>query len=179
MIIGEEKRKILIIALSSAALLALDIFFILRPICNKCADLKTQIVSVKNNINSLNQQISSMDNIKRQLEALRQEQSDYEKKFPKEEEIPALFDSLSNIALKSGVAIIAIKPSHPAQEAVFHEIPMEISAKGGYHQIGQFINKLETSDRFIEVKDIEIKQDNTTPRRHSLKLLVSTYILGK
>lgn len=184
MYISVEKRKFLIISLTSAALLLLDILFILRPLINKAYDLKSQVVSIKNNIANLNKQISMLDSQTKKLGMLTTDKTNYEKKFPKEEEVPALLESLSTIAKRSSVDIIAVKPVKiEAKEqmekiaGIFHEIPIEILAKGGYHQLGQFINRLENLDRFMEVIDIEIVRDNTTPRRHYLRLLVSTYIL--
>lgn len=182
--IAEEKRKFLIIVLSGIVLFVLDIAFIVTPLINKTSDLKFQIIAIKKNISDLNKQISMLDAARKKLENLKSDQAVYEKRFPKEEEIPSLLESLSTIAARSSVDIIAVKPikietKEQMQETVglFHEIPIEILARGGYHQLSQFINKLETLDRFIEVKDVEIAQDNTMPRRHFLKLLVSTYIL--
>ena len=181
--ISEEKKKFLIIGILSAVLLFLDIFFVIRPLFHKSSDLKMRIVAVEKNIDDVTQNISTLPKTEKKLEDLKSEQALYEKSFPKEEEVPSLLESLSRVAASSSVDIIAIKPIKIEPNYIeknpkpFHEIPIELQAKGGYHQIGQFINKLERLDRFMEVKDLKISQDNTTPRRHYLKLLLSTYIL--
>lgn len=181
---GEQNRKVLIIGAGVIILLLLDLFLVFLPLVKKSFDLKSQIVSVKKNISTLNQQIVSLDATKKRLEILKNDQIMYETKFPKEEEVPALLGRLSTIAGKLGVEIIAVKPVKielrgGADETVglFHEVPIEISAKAGYHQIGQFINKLETLDKFIKIQDVEITPDRATPRRHFFRVLVLTYIL--
>ena len=179
----EQNRKILIIGISSVVLLAVDVFFVFIPLVNKSFDLKTQIISIKNNTASLDRQIAMLDNTRKRSEVLKAEQTRYKEFFPKEEEVPAILGDLSSIAGKLGVDIIAVKPvklnSQQNTEKIanlFHEVPIEISAKGGYHHIAKFINKLETLDKFIEVKDLEIVANQTTPRRHFFRLLVSMYI---
>ncbi|MCM8782156.1 MAG: type 4a pilus biogenesis protein PilO [Candidatus Omnitrophica bacterium] len=186
MYISAEQRKVLIIGLSSVILFLLDIFFVMAPLINKILDLNVQIVSIKKNISDLRRQVSMLDSMKQKLEALKLQDADYEKRFPKEEELPSLLESLSAIALKSNVVIVAVKPIRTEIEeqaakggCLFKEIPIEIVAKGGYHHLGNFINRLEMLDRFMEIKDIEIGRDETTSRRHNLRLLVSTYILLK
>ncbi|MCX5715363.1 MAG: type 4a pilus biogenesis protein PilO [Candidatus Omnitrophica bacterium] len=177
-------KKFLVIVISGAVLFALDIFFILRPLINKTMDLRSQIVSVKKNIANLEQQIQVLDATQQRMTALKGQAAECEKKFPKNEEIPSLLENISATAAKSGVDIVAIRPVKKEPQAgkekandLFHEIPIEILAKGGYHQLGQFINRLEVSARFMEVKGIDLIRDPAFPRRHNLKLLVSTYIL--
>jgi type IV pilus assembly protein PilO len=142
------------------------------------------VLSVKKNMADLDREINSLTATTKKLEDLRLQAAECEKKFPKDEEIPALLENISATAAKSGVDIIAIRPikaefKEEAQRPpdLFHAIAIEIVAKGGYHQLGQFINRLETSARFMEVKDIDINRDPANPRRHDLKLLIATYIL--
>ena len=183
--LSDEQRKLLIIAASAIVLLIVDIMFIVSPLMNKNADLKRQVVVVKAKLIELQKKINLADAAKKRSEELRAELATYEKRFPREEEIPLFLEDLSKVAVASGIDISAIKPVTKAglqapPDAfmnLFHKIPIEISAKAGYHQIGRFINSLEKLERFIEIKDIQISQDTTTPRRHQLKLVISTCIL--
>jgi Tfp pilus assembly protein PilO len=182
--IDEKKRKILIIGLIGVVLLISDIFLVVLPLVRKSFSLKAQIVSIGKDMSSLDQQIHMLDTTNKKLQALKTERDSYERSLPKEEEIPALVGNLSAIAGKVGVDIIAVKPVRiesregPGQEAViFHEVPLEIFAKGGYHQMGKFINELETSGKYIEVKDMEITRDELMPRKHFSRILIATYIL--
>jgi len=64
-----------------------------------------------------------------------------------------------------------------AGSAVYKEIPIMVTAKAGYHEVGRFIASLENSDRFMKVVDIQIKADRALPRKHDVELLVVTYVL--
>lgn len=184
MYISTEQRKVLIIAISITILLVADISFILLPLINKTFDLSSRVSSTRKNIDNLNQQISTIDETREKLSRLKESYRKYVKRFSREEEIPQLLETLSKIAAESEVAILAVRPAATQLDKqdkklanIFREVPIEIRAMGGYHQLGSFINKLETLDRFLKVTDISITQNINTPRNHSLRLLVATYIL--
>jgi len=184
MYISEEQRKILIILAGSIILVVLDSAFIMFPLFNKTFDLTAQVSSTRKNIDNLNQQISTIDATREKLKRLKAAYNKYERRFSKEEEIPQLLEKLSKIASESEVAILAVRPAtvragkkDKKLEKIFREVPIQISAKGGYHQLGSFINRLETLDRFLKITDISIKQNPKTPKEHSLRLSVATYIL--
>ena len=179
-----RNKNIVVIGAAAAVILFVDIFLILSPLTALNFKLKAQIVSIKKDTDVLNRQVTDVSAIKNGLEAARNEQKEYEKRLPKDEEVPVLLGGISAIAGKIGVEMIAVRPvkletfgKTPESDTIFHAVPVEIFAKGGYHQIGQFINKLESLDKFVEIKDIEITADKATPRRHFFRLLVLTYIL--
>ena len=183
MYISAEQRKFLIIVVSVIILLILDITFILSPLINMTFDLSSQVSSVKKNIANLNQQISKVDDTKKKLALLKDDYLIYGNKFPKAEEIPRLLETLSTIAAKSEINIVAIRPQSKASKKhkgkiaiLFQEMPIQIIAQGGYHQIGSFINRLETLDRFLKVDDISLVQSGATGKMLRVTLLVSTYI---
>ncbi len=181
---GARNKNIVVMGAVLAVVLIIDIFLILLPLTARNFRLKSQIVAIKKDTRLLNEQVVNIGSIKKRLESAKAEQEEYDKRFPKEEDVPVLLGGISAIAGKAGIEIIAVKPVRleaagkaPESDAIFHEVPIEIFAKGGYHQIGQFINKLESLDKFVEIKDIDITADKATPRRHFFRLLVSTYIL--
>lgn len=179
-----RNKNVVIIAAATAAVLLIDIFLILLPLTALNFKLKTQIINIKKDADALGRQAADVSTIKNRLEAAKNERKEYEKLLPREEDVPVLLGGISAIAGKIGIEMIAVRPvkletagKALETDTVFHEVPIEIFAKGGYHQIGQFINKLESLDKFVTIKDIEITADKATPRRHFFRLLVSTYIL--
>lgn len=77
--------------------------------------------------------------------------------LPSEEEIGALTDNFEKAAVSAGVRIIILDRKDTGEKPSYIEIPYLFSVAGGYHQIGLFINLLETSGRFFKVSDLEIK----------------------
>ncbi|MFA5146053.1 MAG: type 4a pilus biogenesis protein PilO [Candidatus Omnitrophota bacterium] len=108
----------------------------------------------------------------------------YEKRLPAQQEIPSLLENLSRIAQEANVKILGITPlsaslkdQQAQKDKIYNEIPILISAKSGYHELGVFLSDLENADRFMKVVDIEIKANKVTPKRHDVELIVCTYTL--
>jgi Tfp pilus assembly protein PilO len=104
--------------------------------------------------------------------------------LPAQDQISSLLSDFSSLAESSGVKILKIKPEEniadPKKKAVnnvYSEAPISVEARSGYHQLGDFINKLETGDRFIKIVDIDIKGNDQDPRHHNIKFKVITYVL--
>jgi len=127
--------------------------------------------------------LKNRDAIEKEKESLQHKIDSYGKVFPSQHEIPKLLESLSSIAAESGVRIIGIRPiaqktkDLEKKAKAYQEIPIEIIARSGYHQLGRFLQKLETGDRFIIVKGIEIAANGLNIKKHNVKLVVSTFIL--
>src|SRR3989338_6461538 len=126
--------------------------------------------------------ISMIEKYKSNIEAYKAKVERYEKTLPAEQEIPSLLETLSRMAKSSNIKISALTPVSGSGKGgetthTYREIPILISAKSGYHELGQFLSAMENSDRFMKVVDIDIRANNTTPRKHDVELLICTYIL--
>jgi len=55
-------------------------------------------------------------------------------------------------------------------------MPIMITAKSGYHQLGNFISNLENEKRIINIEDLQIKYDASSPRMHNVVIMMKTYV---
>ena len=182
--IDDAKKRVLLLGAVAILALAADCVFIFFPLVGKAYSLRYRICSSRKDITLLNQQLSAVEAVKKRLTNLKEEREKYANCFSKEEEIPAILGDISTIAGRLGVDIIAVKPVKlTSQEGagktgdLFHKVPVEIFGKGGYHQIGQFIGRLEAFDKFMAIEDLEITADPASPRKHFFRLMVAAYIL--
>ena len=154
-------------------------------------ELEDSVEVVKN-------QAANMDKLKAQLDDLRAEDKGFAKSFPKSKEMSALLEEFANMARKSDVTILSITPQEvrkpaparpqtkrsrrrtakkkPAPKGYFEEVPIIITARSGYHQLGHFVQILEQGDRFITIRDIQINADRRDPWMHDVKILMTTYV---
>jgi Tfp pilus assembly protein PilO len=101
--------------------------------------------------------------------------------LPTEDRIPALLENLSEMAKNANMNIVSIMPigkgpTRPEAHAC-REIPIMITAKAGYHELGRFLSALEHSGRFMKVTDLQIKGNKAIPKKHDVELSVVTYVL--
>ena len=96
----------------------------------------------------------------------------------------SLLEELSEVAIESGVKILSIKPITMPETAadksgIYRQVPISIEAKCGYHDLGLFIQKLESLDRFMKISDIYLESNKSDAIRHNAKLEITTYTLIK
>jgi type IV pilus assembly protein PilO len=164
---------------------ALYIYFVFVPQVKRVFTLNSSIPKVRSELKSSRVIITDYEKLKNKLKEQAQKVESYEKKLPAKQEIPALLESLSNMAKDSGTKIIGIVPAmsyfkddkSAGDSQIYKEIPILITAKSGYHELGRFLSSLENSDRFMKVVDISIQANKEDVKRHDVELMVCTYTL--
>jgi type IV pilus assembly protein PilO len=130
---------------------------------------------------SVEKQKKKIEDAKLKIADLKQNISYYEKKLPTEKDIPDLLQYLSNIAIETDVTLLEIEKKQEIREekdqTFYVTVPFNLILRGGYHNIGAFINKLENADRFMKIDQFEIKGDKRDPFEHRGEMMVYTYIL--
>ena len=176
------RQMALIILFISIGAIYLYVNFLLLPQIYGVAKIYGKTSKISIDVKDAQRDISEVDNLRKQAASYRGKIEEYERMLPAGQEIPKLLEDLSDMAKKSNVKIIGITPLQVKQqsqdsEAIYQEIPILISARSGYHELGKFLSDLENADRFMKVADIKIKENSTTPKRHDVELLVLTYVL--
>lgn len=179
----KNAKQVTIIAVAATAgFLYLYVNFLLLPQISGITKAYKKLNNISSEVKAAERDVSKVDGLRKQVEASRDRIESYERTLPAGQEIPKLLSDLSDMAKRSGVKIVGITPLPPKDDKVpaqtiYQEIPILISAKSGYHELGKFISNLETSDRFMKVADISIKSNKASPKRHDVEILVLTYIL--
>ncbi|MEA3560777.1 MAG: type 4a pilus biogenesis protein PilO [Candidatus Omnitrophota bacterium] len=68
-----------------------------------------------------------------------------------------LLENVSKMAGKAGVDLVSIKPVSSKQEGDYVFLRISLKVICGYHQLGNFISKLENSELFIKIDNMELK----------------------
>lgn len=175
-----DNKKIFLIVLIAVSILYIDYSFIIRMQLNNIKSLKSRIIKLKQDINTLNKQLADIDNLKIKLG----QSKAAKKQIISEGELPTLLEDIANIANKNNIRITQIKPSKeikakgekvlPSTELTVIYIILDLS--GSYHNFGNFINELENADKFIAVENIKIARDTKDYLRQNVNLLLRTYV---
>ncbi len=186
----DEKQKILVLAVIGLIVLIVYFQFLLKPQITSLVSVSSQVTQTFKKLNQAKKDIANVSKFKEKIEKLKEEISFYEKNMPTQKEIPALLGELSKFAKETNVKILAILPLEKTEEAKekeraekasgkepYFEVPISIEARAKYHNLGFFINKLETAGRFMKVSDIKIQTNPATPMLHNVQLIVSAYCL--
>ena len=179
----DRKTQIMVLTgLLSVLAAIVYVSFILAPQIERVFGAVGQVQKVGSDLKEAQDNIANIPRYKNNLATYEEKVDNYEKMLPAQQEIPTLLESLSAIAKDSGVKIVGIMPvvtkdGKVKKGQIYKEIPILISAKSGYHELGKFLSNMESADRFMKISDIQIRSNLASPRKHDVEILVLTYIL--
>ncbi|MFH1858598.1 MAG: type 4a pilus biogenesis protein PilO [Candidatus Omnitrophota bacterium] len=178
---GPSQRQLVIGGVFVFLVVTVYFKFLLGPAFGELRSKRVELGRLKQDLTSLKTAQAKLPEIQAGIARLREKSMELETRFPSKEELPGLLERLSEVAEKAQVKIVEIHPSEllrseKKSSGPFEELPIAITAKSGYHELGAFINQLENSERIFAVKDIKIKSDSLDEKRHHVKLVVGTFV---
>lgn len=180
-----EKRRELKYVFSSIAgvILVMYLLFIILPLWSRISAISRNISDVKKEIQSTENGIKNMDNMIKSAESLKGKLSSLSGGAFGKGDIEVLLEEFAVIAQKSNVKILSVTPSEfknrtlGSKEGPYYlEMPVKMTAKSGFHQLGFFLSNLGISNRLIAVTDVRISYNQSTPRLHDVQVMVKTYV---
>lgn len=177
-----KTQKYILFGVLGTLLFVVYIYFIFLPQLTKDVVVTGKALTLSKDLKEGKNLIGQTDTFKKKVDEYKDKIELYEQKLPAQQEIPSLLENLSKMARNANISIIGITPvvlksQKEKKGLVYKEIPILITAKSGYHELGRFLSHLESGDRFMKVVDISIKANSTTPKKHDVELMVYTYVL--
>lgn len=184
-----QQQQIALMA-SAVVVLGVIVSVVVAPLWRKAAGLGGDIRTAQDKLKLLERVTANEAVVQTQLEELSQTVQSLRTLLPGESELPAIIALLSDLASQSSVKIQSIFPQRPigspqakggkgpAKDAanVYTEIPIQIDAAGGYHQLGTFLSLMESSKKLLGLSSLKITGNPQDPKRHTFKLVVMSYV---
>lgn len=182
-----KEKEVLALFVIICAIILIGYFqLLIRPKMKALGNLSPKVAGLKRDIELAENAIANIENFKKRIATLGAEVASYEDKLPARKDTALILGHLSKIAKDLGVKIVEIKElkeaevgKAPGARRLYDEALIGINMKAGYHQLGRFINRVETETPLMKIHDIQIKADPKSPREHNAKLIVSAFILAK
>ena len=101
---------------------------------------------------------------------------------PPQEQLPELLERIAQTARVSKVALSSLKPSADLNAlspglSGYLELPLSIQFSAGYHQIGKFLDALESSEDLLRVQKLEIRSASGDVLKHKANLTLQAYLV--
>lgn len=152
----EAKHKLLIFL---AALFVPAVAFFFLGFSPKMKEMK-QLNSDKD---VLLQEIQKVEKTAQELKKHQEEMKETEMLFraaslllPEKQEIPSLLTNISGLGTNSGLEFLSFKPVGEKPKTFYAEIPVNITVRGPYHNVGEFLDKISKLPRIVTVSDISM-----------------------
>lgn len=180
-----QKDQIFISGLILIGILVLFCFMLVfQPMLRQIMDFNKAEETVKTQLKNASKFAADKERLSAEVASITKKISFYEKRLPKETDIPQVLDELVKIGEKSKVTFITIEPQEVERIHVgndgrksYLKIPIELKLKAGYHEFALFINGIENFPQFMRVDDVKITGDIGRGKKHDSSLTVSAFAL--
>ncbi|MDE2027119.1 MAG: type 4a pilus biogenesis protein PilO [Candidatus Omnitrophica bacterium] len=164
----------------------LDVVFLALPQLGSIGAANNKIRDMGENTRQIMTDKARIGSLKKNLEETRLQFTSLSNKVRALQEVPAILTTISSVANQYGVQIDQLVPDQSGQQALtktpeaqYYALPVTIKARGGYHNFGRFINKLENSELFFIMKDFIIQNEAANPNRHVFSLTINLILADR
>ena len=166
----ERKVKILLAVLCFLLPIVLFYFLFYSPQQDKIKGLKQQKTS-------LTAEVKRAQKAAKNLQKYKDEVAEANKRFaetaivlPKKKEIPNLLRNISDLGKGAGLDFLSFKPGSEVPKDFYAEIPVDISIRGPYHNMGYFLDQVSKLDRIVTVDNIKM----ASPKKEGGEMLLNS-----
>ena len=178
----DNQKKILVV-IFCILILYVDLSFVLKGQASGIKSLAPKIAKLNKDLNNLNLSLVSMRAAKAKAGATISKLTVASSKLIAEGQISGLLQEISNEANKLNIKIDQIRPSREitvVKKSIAGDklspVLINLDLTADYHNLGKFINKLESFEVFLSVQGIEILAQQTDYMKQEVKLVLKTYV---
>jgi Tfp pilus assembly protein PilO len=180
----DEKNRYYILGGVLIVVFLLDYFFVMQPLqINPLTKLLAENRVVQDELRDARNDTKQMAQFKEEVKKLKIRAQIENEKVLSSKEVTKALEQLSRIAEQEQIKIDQIVPLEGSKELVlsnndgkFYSLPILIEARGGYHNLGRFFNKLETAEIFMNITHFKLAANAGDNKRHSAKMTIRTIV---
>lgn len=102
--------------------------------------------------------VANLEALKDQMKEMQQSFGDMLRQLPNKTEVDALIVDISQEGLSAGLEFDLFKPKAEVPSEFYAETPIDISVKGTYHQLGEFVSGIASLPRIVTTHNITINK---------------------
>jgi len=106
--------------------------------------------------------VANLDAFKLQLIEMQDTFGALLEQLPNETEISGLLDDITFTGVQSGLDFDSLALAKEVPAELFIETPIEIAARGGYHELGTFVSGIAALPRIVTLHDFKISRASKT-----------------
>ena len=134
-----------------------------------------ELTRLNSTLQSKRKKLTELENIEKDLPKFIAENERLEKEFkvaslklPKEEEIPALINSVYSDISASGLEPVVFAPKGHTNKDIYAEIPIEMKVQGNYFELANFFDRISRLPRIVNVRDLNLKRSKDSTAKNVL-----------
>src|SRR5512145_1026242 len=169
-------QKLVAGVLGAVVIAAAAYFLLLAPVQAEVTQLRAQLTSLQSEIARSRAIVADLLKYRREVAELEARLNALKERLPGEKEIPTLYRTVSDAATASGLGVSLFQPRPPVVRDYYSEIPISLNAEAGYHQIGEFFERVAKLARVVNITEIKFNGLNRPRVPVRAELVLATYM---
>ena len=175
-IVNLPKPAKLGIGFGGLAAIAIAVYvLLLSPALERTAKLDADLKKVEEEVRQNKAVLASLDVFKRQAAELEKQLAVLTLKLPTDREMPPLYRTVSDLAFQSGLAVMLFQPRDAQVRDFYAQIPITVTAEGGYHELATFFDRLSALPRVVNVDTWKVTGISRSRQPMRADLTLATY----
>jgi type IV pilus assembly protein PilO len=166
----DKRAKILIIIAAFLVPTLLFYFLFFRPQIEKITLLQKQVDVANEELKIARKAARDLPKHKKEFEDVQNEFDAMAVLLPKSQEIPNLLRNISDLGKSAGLDFLKFTPGVEIPKDFYAEIPIDITIRGPYHNLGFFLDKVSKLERIVTVNNITIDK----PEKDGTEMLLNS-----
>ncbi len=140
-------------------------FGLLQGVSDELAAQQRKEVELRDAYRDKLKQAINLDELRKQLEQVRQYVHQLEKQLPSKSEMDALLSDVNQAGLGRSLQFDLFRPGQVVVKDYYAELPISIKVTGSYHDIGQFTSDIAHLSRIVTLNNLTLtpfKQDKSS-----------------
>ncbi|MDJ0984846.1 MAG: type 4a pilus biogenesis protein PilO [Desulfobacterales bacterium] len=155
-------QRILIFSGVFIAIIAIFVFVLYKPKLAEISKLDKQLKTLEKKLKVAKQNAANLEKFQKQMQEAEVQFKTAMRALPEREEIPSLLTSISRSGQDAGLEFLLFQPKSEVRKEFYAEIPVEMSVKGGYHDLAVFFDKVARLSRIVNIRNISMKRAGDT-----------------
>ncbi|HPV38867.1 MAG TPA: type 4a pilus biogenesis protein PilO, partial [Candidatus Hydrogenedentes bacterium] len=140
----------------TALLCAVFYFLVYQPELQRLDQTRKELADAQTELANRKQLAANIDALRADTAQIRELVSDFEERLPSEREIATLLTQFEDIAGDVGGLDVQMRAQIARPEGAKLTIPYRIVVRGSFHDIAEFINRLERFKRYLKVSELQV-----------------------
>ncbi|NIP29445.1 MAG: type 4a pilus biogenesis protein PilO [Candidatus Dadabacteria bacterium] len=131
------------------------------------------LTRLNKNLTQKKARLAVLENITKELPKFEKEFKRLNKEFkvasyklPREQEIPALIDSIYSEVSASGLEPIIFSKKGEVKKELYAEIPIKMKVVGSFYEVTTFFDKVSRLPRIVNIRNINLKKHKRSNQRN-------------
>jgi type IV pilus assembly protein PilO len=159
---ADSKQKIGLLLAGVLAVVLIDWTYIYGPRSEELGNVRAQVVALQSDLELKRAKSNSRSEFEHELQQLTGQVRQAEARLPDEREIASLLSSIASSARAVGLDLTLFRNRPETYADFYAQVPVEMTMRGTFAQLAQFLDRVKRLDRIVNVSNIAIRQPKVT-----------------